>query len=101
MEDDPGIRSGLVDALESEGYAVLAAADGDEGLRLGLTEDPDLILLDIMLPDLDGCQLVHGSRGFVSKDNFRLMNEGTCNGHPLALASGKKAWQLIQLLTDA
>ena len=54
VEDDPTIREGLTDALRSEGYEVLAAPDGDTGLRLGLTEDPDLVVLDLMLPGLDG-----------------------------------------------
>ena len=54
VEDDRTIREGLTDALRSEGYEVLAAPDGDTGLRLGLTEDPDLVVLDLMLPGLDG-----------------------------------------------
>jgi DNA-binding response OmpR family regulator len=54
IEDDGAIRSGLRDALRSDGYAVLLAADGPEGLRLGLTEDPDLVVLDLMLPGMDG-----------------------------------------------
>lgn len=54
VEDDEAIGQGLRDALESEGYDVLLAADGEEGLRLGLAEDPDLIVLDIMLPRMDG-----------------------------------------------
>ena len=44
VEDDATIRMGLADALRSEGYDVLEAPDGDTGLRLGLTEDPDLIV---------------------------------------------------------
>jgi len=54
IEDDAAIRSGLRDALRSEGYDVLEAADGPAGLRAGLEEDPDLIVLDLMLPGLDG-----------------------------------------------
>ena len=45
--------NGFADALRSEGYGVLEAPDGDSGLRLGLTEDPDLIVLDLMLPGMD------------------------------------------------
>ncbi len=54
VEDEPALREGLRDALESEGYEVLDAPDGVKGLHLGLTTDPDLIILDLMLPGLDG-----------------------------------------------
>ncbi|MHC4469712.1 MAG: response regulator transcription factor [Planctomycetota bacterium] len=58
VEDDAAIRMGVRDALASEGYRVLEAADGDTGLRMGLTEDPDLIVLDLMLPGLDGFEVL-------------------------------------------
>lgn len=58
VEDDPAIRLGLRDALRSEGYDVLEAADGPTGLDLGLTEDPDLIVLDLMLPGMDGFEVL-------------------------------------------
>jgi len=54
VEDDETIRLGLTDALEAEGYDVIGAATGSDGLHLGLTEDPDLVVLDINLPGLDG-----------------------------------------------
>ena len=58
VEDDESIRLGLEDALRSEGYRVLSAGDGAEGLRLGLSEDPDLIVLDLMLPGMDGFEIL-------------------------------------------
>ena len=48
------MRTALADLLTAEGYRVLAAADGERGLELALAEKPDLILLDIMMPKLDG-----------------------------------------------
>ena len=48
------MRTALKDCLEAEGYRVLAAAEGQSGLERALKEKPDLILLDIMLPKLDG-----------------------------------------------
>jgi DNA-binding response OmpR family regulator len=48
------MRTGLQDVLEGEGYRVLTAADGEQGLQRALDEQPDLILLDIMMPKLDG-----------------------------------------------
>ena len=54
VEDELAMRTGLVDCLEGEGYRVLTAADGQSGLERALKEKPDLILLDIMMPKLDG-----------------------------------------------
>ena len=53
-EDDPAIRTGLVDLLESEGYAVSAAGDGNQALDLFHHQTFDLILLDIMMPGQSG-----------------------------------------------
>jgi DNA-binding response OmpR family regulator len=54
IEDELPMRTALRDCLESEGYRVLTAADGESGLKRALEEKPDLILLDIMMPRLDG-----------------------------------------------
>lgn len=58
VEDDPGLREGLADALETEGYEVLPAPDGVVGLERGLRDDPDLVVLDLMLPRLDGFEVL-------------------------------------------
>jgi two-component system alkaline phosphatase synthesis response regulator PhoP len=57
IEDDPGISLGLKDEFESEGYDVWAAEDGEKGLEAAKTQKPDLIVLDIMLPVLDGYEV--------------------------------------------
>lgn len=62
IEDDETIRGGLEDALRSEGYEVLSAGDGLTGLHLGLREDPDLIVLDLMLPGLPGFEVLRRLR---------------------------------------
>src|SRR5205823_1716375 len=54
IEDELPMRTGLKDCLEAEGYRVLTAVEGQSGLERALKEKPDLILLDIMLPKLDG-----------------------------------------------
>lgn len=54
VEDDPSILTGLVDLLEGEGYAVEKATDGTQALRLWERDHPDLILLDIMIPEKSG-----------------------------------------------
>ena len=57
IEDDPGISLGLKDEFESEGYNVLVADDGEKGLEAARKQKPDLIILDIMLPILDGYEV--------------------------------------------
>ncbi|MBI4880826.1 MAG: response regulator transcription factor [Planctomycetes bacterium] len=54
VEDDRAIRRGIADLLCISGYDVLEAADGREGLRLALEAHIDLALLDVLLPGLDG-----------------------------------------------
>ncbi len=51
------MRVALTDLLSSEGHRVLAAADGESGLQRALAEKPDLVLLDVMMPKLDGFAL--------------------------------------------
>ena len=57
IEDELPMRTALQDCLQAEEYRVLTAADGELGLKRALEEKPDLILLDIMLPHLDGFAL--------------------------------------------
>jgi DNA-binding response OmpR family regulator len=54
VEDELAMRTALQDVLVAEGYRVLTAPDGESGLQRALAEKPDLILLDIMMPRLDG-----------------------------------------------
>lgn len=54
VEDERPMRVALADALSAEGYRVLSAEDGEAGLRRALEEQPDLLLLDVMMPKLDG-----------------------------------------------
>ena len=58
IEDDPAIRSSLVRALTDRGHAVSSAPGGMAGLQQALDEQPDLVLLDLGLPDLDGHSLL-------------------------------------------
>ena len=61
IEDDAAMLRGLKDNFEFKGYCVLTAADGEEGLNTALNKKPDLIILDIMLPEINGfevCRLI-------------------------------------------
>ena len=62
VEDDPTISSFLVKGLQEAGYAVDAAADGNRGLQLALTEPYDAAVLDLMLPGRDGLSVLEELR---------------------------------------
>jgi two-component system response regulator RegX3 len=62
VEDEEAIRSGLIDVFVFHGYEVDSAATGPEGLEKALTGKFDLILLDIMLPGMDGYQICNEIR---------------------------------------
>jgi len=62
VEDDPSIRAGLRDALALAGYTTSEAADGAAGVEAAIGEDIDLVLLDIMLPEIDGLHVLERVR---------------------------------------
>lgn len=62
VEDDEGISEAIAFKLRQQGYTCLTAADGLEGLRLLRREKPDLMLLDLMLPGMDGWKLCQQAR---------------------------------------
>lgn len=59
VEDEPDIAGSLEARLDLEGYRVLLAKDGQEGVNLARSEKPDLILLDIMIPLLNGFDVLN------------------------------------------
>lgn len=61
VDDEPDILELVIPMLENAGYEVLAAADGQEALEKARSQKPDLIILDLMLPKLDGysvCRMI-------------------------------------------
>jgi len=54
IEDEPHIVMGLRDALEFEGFGVMSAGKGKDGVQLARAENPDAVILDLMLPDING-----------------------------------------------
>jgi DNA-binding response OmpR family regulator len=79
IEDDAAIRRGVVDALALGGYATLDAADGPRGLALALQQPWDLLLLDVMLPGMDGLTLLQ-----------RLRSERRCGPVIMLTARGEE-----------
>ena len=62
VDDEPEMVRGLADNLRFEGYQTLAATNGKDGLALALQEGPDLILLDVMMPELSGWDVLRALR---------------------------------------
>lgn len=62
VEDEPATMKALVDKLESVGFKTLKAKNGKEGIRVALEKKPDLILLDLVLPVMDGITMLKNLR---------------------------------------
>jgi DNA-binding response OmpR family regulator len=78
VDDDPVIQKLLKVNFEMEGYRVLSAADGAEGLEAARAEDPDIIILDIMMPRMNGLEALVALKG-----------DATTQGIPVILLSAK------------
>jgi DNA-binding response OmpR family regulator len=63
IEDEPDIVRGIRDALEFEGFDVLSAGEGREGVKLAREKSPDCVVLDLMLPDGNGYSVCEEIRG--------------------------------------
>src|SRR5471030_215429 len=75
IDDEAAIRDSLRMTLEYEGYDVLTAATGQEGLALAERDAPDLVVLDVKMPGMDGIEVL---------DRLRAMNETL----PIVVVSG-------------
>ncbi|MCA9364337.1 MAG: response regulator [Candidatus Moranbacteria bacterium] len=62
VEDDPAQRTVLSDRMKKEGYDIIVAEDGQVGLEKALSEHPNLILSDVIMPKRDGMSMLHELR---------------------------------------
>jgi two-component system nitrogen regulation response regulator NtrX len=60
VDDEPRVRDSIRSILEDEGYTIIEASDGQEGLSRVAADKPDSVLLDIWMPDLDGIEVLRG-----------------------------------------
>ncbi len=58
VEDDELLQSSLMSRFQAEGYNVLAANNGEEGLALFLSENPNVVISDVVMPKMDGVQML-------------------------------------------
>jgi DNA-binding response OmpR family regulator len=78
IEDDPSFLRFLEFVLQKEGYEVISATNGLFGLRKAREESPDLLVLDVMLPGLDGFEVCH-----------RIREDASINKLPIIMLSAK------------
>lgn len=88
VEDDDTVRDTLALNLKGEGYEVRTAADGEEGLRAGREGDFDLVILDVMLPKMDGLTVCRGLRREGDVPIILLTARGTESDKIVGLETG-------------
>ena len=88
VEDDPNIRELLQMYLEKDGYAVTLAADGGQGLEKFRSIKPDLVLLDVMMPVMDGWSLCKAIRAEGSTPVIMLTAKGETDDKVMGLKAG-------------
>lgn len=64
VEDEPDMRQALAESLQHEGFDALQAANGGEGLETAISRRPDLIILDILMPKMDGMEMMKKLRQY-------------------------------------
>jgi len=67
VDDEPHLRNGLRRVLDKEGYETMVAADGETALRLAEERKPDVVLLDIIMPGMDGREVCRRLRKVASE----------------------------------
>ena len=88
VDDEPQILRALRINLRARGYDVKVAADGAEALRLAATQQPELVVLDLGLPDLDGLDVIHGLRGWTAVPIIVLSGRAGSSDKVAALDAG-------------
>lgn len=88
IDDDANARELVRRSLQGEGYRVRAASSGPEGLDLAREQRPDLIILDVMMPIMDGWQVLHTLRGDPGLSNVPVLMQSMLNERDLGLLLG-------------
>ena len=101
VEDIPDTRQMMVDLLENLGHVVSQARDGVDGVRVALTDRPDLILLDLMMPTASGDSALSFMRGTPALSDIPII---VISAHPdveqIATQLGANAWLTKPVMYD-
>ncbi|MDP4007124.1 MAG: response regulator [bacterium] len=73
VEDDKFLRELIMQKVSKEGYEVVGAVDGEEGMKMAKTEQPGLILLDLILPTVDGFDVLRQLKEEASTKNIPVI----------------------------
>ncbi len=73
IEDDATVRENLEELLKFKGYTVFSSADGKEGLDMAFKKEPDLIISDIMMPEMDGYEAMQYIRNQTRWQNIPMV----------------------------
>ncbi len=88
VDDEPQILRALRINLRARGYDVAVAADGTEALHVAAAQQPELVVLDLGLPDLDGLDVIHGLRGWTAVPIIVLSGRSGSSDKVAALDAG-------------
>ena len=110
IDDHEDLTTMVRDVLESRGYEVLTANAGERGLEIAFTEHPDLILLDVMMPGMDGYQVCRELQFGYTKDipvifltaktQLASMMEANCSGASAFITKPFRVEHLVQTVRD-
>ena len=88
VDDEPQILRALRINLRARGYDVAVAADGAEALHVAAAQQPEIVVLDLGLPDLDGLDVIHGLRGWTAVPIIVLSGRAGSSDKVAALDAG-------------
>ena len=87
IDDDPAARELVANALRPEGFDVVSAASGREGLDLALRDPPDLVICDLLMPDMDGYEVVEQLHANETTKDVTIL---ILTGHDLSVADRER-----------
>jgi DNA-binding response OmpR family regulator len=91
IDDDDDLRDTLVVLLEDQGYSVIAASDGESGVRAFGEARPDLVLSDVIMPDSNGVDAIRRMREIDPTARIVAMSGGSISGDDHQLRMAKEA----------
>lgn len=90
VEDDDGLRSVMIEGLRSAGHEVAEASNGREGLRHFRAHPTDVVITDMMMPGMEGLELIYALRSATPRPRIIAMSGSTKFSQSLCLSSARK-----------